>query len=484
MGRITVVGLGPGGAELILPASRTAIESAALRFVRTARHPAVDDLMAEGIEFESFDRIYETEADLETVYRTIVESLLATAADSEADVVYAVPGSPVVAERTVVLLRERLGSGMRIIPGISFADLAWAVVGVDPLGGAKVIDARSFAIDSANVSGQMLIAQCDSEFVLSDVKLALLDVLDAEHRVTVLQRLGRHDELVVELALEDLDRGGFEPDHLTSIFVDTGEVAVGAELSRLWEITLRLRGPGGCPWDQKQTHHSLARHLLEESYEVVEAIERLPEDAPDSDEIPEGAYEALADELGDLLFQAMIHSALAAEAGAFTIGDVANGIHDKLVRRHPHVFGELQLDTADDVVRNWELIKRAEKPGKPESHVAGIATTLPGLLLLPKLFRKAVAVGLEPGATASADIDEAVANKDVGGIIVAAAALAWDQGIDPEAAVRATAQGYIARFIRMEHLAEHAGIEVGADPVATLGLWEKAAKASDQGIDS
>lgn len=475
MVRVRVVGLGPAGADLILPAARRAIEAAPRRFVRTARHPAVDDLRAEGIEFQSFDTIYEREPDLERVYAAIVDALLALDGDLDGDIVYAVPGSPVVAERTVVLLREKLGAGLSVIPGISFADLAWARLGVDPLTGARVLDARAFAVDAANASGPLLIAQCDSALVLSDVKLALLDVLDADHEVTVLQRLGLVDERVVSVALEDLDRGSVAPDHLTSVFVDTGDIAVAPEFARLWQITQRLRGPGGCPWDAKQTHHSLARHLLEESYEVIEAIERLPEDAPKSDDIPDGSYEALADELGDLLFQTMIHSALAAEAGAFTIADVARGIHDKLIRRHPHVFGDLSLDTADDVVRNWEQIKRTEKGDEPESLVAGIATTLPGLLLLAKLFRKSVAVGLEPGVDGREQLAAAIATDDIGEIIAAAAAMAWSRDLDPEAAVKAAAQRYRDRFVRMEQLAAVRGVDLAADPVGSRALWAELA---------
>jgi tetrapyrrole methylase family protein / MazG family protein len=475
MNRLTVVGLGPGGSDLILPAARRAIDGASRRFVRTSRHPAVDELRREGVVFESFDHVYEREADLESVYRNIVDALCVAAPG----LVYAVPGSPVVAERTVVLLRERLGDDLTVIPGVSFADLAWARLGVDPLAGARVIDARNFVVDAADVNGRMLVAQVDSGLVVSDVKLALLDVLDADHEIVVLQRLGLNDERVLRVPLAELDHGAFAPDHLTSVFVDTGSRSVGGELARLWQITQQLRAPGGCPWDQKQTHHSLARHLLEESYEVVEAINRLPVDAPNADDILEGAYEALADELGDLLFQAMIHSALAAEAGAFTIADVAQGIHDKLVRRHPHVFGDVSLETADDVVRSWEQIKRTEKRidggDDPESLVAGIATTLPGLLLLPKLFRKAVSVGLDPGADALERLRDALAHDDIGEIIAAAAALAWARDVDPEAAAKSAATRFRDQFVRMEQLAAARGVDLAADPKVAADLWAAAA---------
>ena len=188
----------------------------------------------------------------------------------------------------------------------------------------------------------------------------------------MLQGLGLPDERLVPVALAELDQT-VEPDHLTSVFVDTGEVSVAGELARLLALTERLRGPGGCPWDAAQTHHSLRRHVLEEAYEVAAAIDELPVDAPGG-EIPAGAYDALEDELGDLLFQVMIHSVLATEAGAFTIADVASGVHAKLVRRHPHVFGDVEAETPDAVVTNWEQIKKGEK-----GHTSLVEGITPGL---------------------------------------------------------------------------------------------------------
>src|SRR6185295_16495491 len=166
-------------------------------------------------------------------------------------------------------------------------------------------------------------------------------------------------------------------------------------------LTERMRAPGGCPWDQAQTHHTLRRHVLEEAYEVVEAIELLPADAP-AGEIPIGAYDALEDELGDLLFQVMIQSVLASEAGAFTVADVARAVHTKLVRRHPHVFGDVHVDDANEVVTNWEQIKKSEKDD--DSLVAGVGAGLPALIAAQKLFRKGASIGLEPDV----DLDAAL----------------------------------------------------------------------------
>ena len=319
-----------------------------------------------------------------------------------------------------------------------------------------VVDGR--AIDLAELAGPLLIAQCDSPFVLSDVKLALLEHLDPATPVTVLQRLGLADELVVTVPLEELDRGGVVPDHLTSVFVDAGAVGAAREMVRLFQLAKRLRDPGGCPWDAEQSHHSLSRYLLEESYEVVEAIEALPADGP----VDATAYAALEDELGDLLYQVVFHAVLGQEAGAFTMADVARGIHDKLVRRHPHVFGDVVADETSDVMRNWEQIKKVEKG--TTSIVEGITPGLPSLLYTHKLFRKASSVGLDPGDLGEAldRIDVAVGRLRAGGddleadlaqLLAAAVVVARAGGVDAESALRGWAATYRRRFMAMEQLA-------------------------------
>ncbi len=484
-GRVVVVGLGPAGADLMLPAARTALERIPIRYARTNRHPAVTELVAAGLAMTSFDDRYVAAPDLEAVYASIVDALL-DAASEQGEVAYAVPGSPTVAEHTVVRLHERAGSAgveIEVIPGLSFADLAWARLGLDSFRGGHVVDARSIAASAAGLSGPLLIAQCDNQLVLSDVKLVLLEALEPDTPVTVLSRLGLADEAVTRVALADLDRV-VTPDHLTSLFVDTGGAAVAGELAALVALTERLRGPGGCPWDAEQTHHSLARHLLEEAYEVVDAIDELPVSAPAGEEpVPAGAYDALEDELGDLLFQVVIHSVLAREAGAFTIADVARGIHDKLVRRHPHVFGTVAVDGSADVVRNWEQIKRDEKG--TDSLVAGITAGLPALLLVPKLFRKADSIGLDPSAGsveragaalrelgAGASVDDVLGGAVLGELLAAVVAIAWERGVDPEAALRSWALRYRDHFAAMEERAAADGIDLARAPSAAVAdLW-------------
>ncbi|MEY2453283.1 MAG: tetrapyrrole methylase family protein / MazG family protein [Acidimicrobiaceae bacterium] len=356
--RVTVVGLGPAGPELVTTSTAAAIGRVHVRFLRTTRHPAAS--MAEPAE--SFDDLYERAASLDEVYRAIVERLV-TSAGEHGEVLYAVPGSPAVAERTVALLRVEAAAKrieLDVLPSLSFADLAWTRLGVDPVdAGARIIDGHRFAVEAAGERGPLLVAQCDSQTVLSDVKLSI--DLDGPP-IVVLQRLGAADEAITTVERSELDRS-VTPDHLTSLWIDTGAPAVASEVARFDELVHVLRER--CPWDREQTHKTLTRHLLEETYEVLEAIELLD---PETGE----GYEHLEEELGDLLFQICFHATLAGEHGAFTLADVARGIHDKLVTRHPHVFADVQADDAGAVMRNWEQIKKSAPSYRPK----GIAQSM------------------------------------------------------------------------------------------------------------
>jgi tetrapyrrole methylase family protein / MazG family protein len=328
--------------------------------------------------------------------------------------------------------------------------------------------------------------------VLSDVKLALLERLPGEAPVTVLARLGLPDEALTTVPLQDLDRV-IEPDHLTSVFVELPPGGPGEAWERLVALIERLRAPGGCPWDAEQTHHTLARHLIEEAYEVIEAIEALPASAPapGPEPVPAGAYEHLEEELGDLACQVIFHSTFAREAGAFTVTDVLSGIHDKLVRRHPHVFGDVAVSGAADVVANWEVIKREEK-GRA-SLMDGVSRHLPSLLYAHKLYRKAGSAGLTFGTAEEAagraaeemaglaalarragDVPADEAERRLGEALAAAVYLARLVGLDGESALRGWAGRFKERFQRLEALAAERGEKVESIPpqdVATL--WEE-----------
>lgn len=440
---IIVVGLGPGGPDLVTSGTLEAIEGTPHRFLRTTRHPAASVVP----EARSFDHVYDSEPSLDRVYPRIVDELLAAATD-HGEILYAVPGSPVVAERTVELLvaaaaRPDAPVRITVVPALSFLDLAWVRLGVDPLAaGVRIVDGQRFAVEAAGERGPLLVAQCDSVTVLSDVKLmldqGLVGSLAADATVMVLQRLGLPDESIVEVPWLDLDRV-VEPDHLTSLYLPHLAAPVGQEVERFVELVATLRRE--CPWDREQTHESLKRHLLEETYEVLEAIDALDV------ETGEG-YEDLEEELGDLLFQIVFHATLAIEAGQFTLADVAQTVHDKLHGRHPQVFAPDEVEPVADLVNDWEQRKKSEK-GR-DSVFDGIPVHLPALLYALKVRKKAVTLagsGVDvpelPGESQLGLPAEAAVTEDTLGqallLVVEQGRLA---GIDPESALRRAAQAY------------------------------------------
>ena len=450
---VVVVGLGPAGSDLVGPGAARLLGDSARTWLRTARHPAAAAL--EGAH--TFDDAYDSAATFDEVYAAIVERLVAAAgAASPEPVVYAVPGSPLVAERTVELLRADARVEVAVVPALSFLDLAWAALGLDPLAaGIRLVDAADFADVVATERGPFLVAQCWSRHLLSEVKLALGDDADATPRPVLLHHLGLPDEVVAEVDWWELDRT-LEPDHLTSLYVprlgERTRLGVGAEITRLVALmdTLRER----CPWDRAQDHASLMPHLVEESYEVLDALSALSA-APASDALAANVH--LEEELGDLLFQIVFHARLGAEAGFFDLAGVARTVHDKLVHRHPHVFADVQADDAGQVMANWEEIKRAEK-GRA-SVTEGIPAALPALVYASKLSRKARSVGVEPherdAGEAAADMaalalvaeratphpddplvrDERV-ERQIGDLLFAIVNLAQRVGVDAEQALR------------------------------------------------
>ena len=423
--RVTVVGLGPGGPDLVTAGTLAAIDATPERFLRTSRHPAA--VVVPGAR--TFDHLYEGADTFADVYAAIVEELVAAARASGA-VLYAVPGNPRVLERSVELLVADDRVEVDVLPALSFLDLAWVRLGIDPLeAGVRLVDGHRFATDAAGERGPLLVAHCHNRRVLSDIKLSTDGPGDLP--VLVLQRLGLPDESVTEVTWADLDRE-VTPDHLTSLYIPSLAAPVASEVVRFAELVRTLRS--ACPWDREQTHESLTRHLLEETYEVLEAIDGLGRSGPGT------GYEHLEEELGDLLFQVVFHATLAAEAGQFTLADVAATVHDKLVVRHPHVFGEAEAADAEAVMATWEQRKKVEK-GRA-SVFDGIPGNLPSLLFAYKVQRKAASVGVEapgPDGVAGAALTDADA---VGRALFAVVAAARRLDVDPEAALRAAANRF------------------------------------------
>ena len=473
-GRITIVGLGPGDYERIPAETRNLLLDPAVRvIVRTLHHPAARRL-SELRVVESGDDLYESAETFDLVYEGLAERVVA--AGSAAPVIFAVPGNPNVGERTPALVRERAlraGIPVEVLGGESFLDLSLSAVGVDPIGdGLVVLDGRHLP-DPLLLQLPTIITQLDVPLVLIDVRDTLARLVPAATPVTVLTDLGTEQASVETVALEALD--GAYAGLRTSLFI----VPVPVGLPGLIATMRRLRAE--CPWDREQTHHSLVRNVVEEAYELVEALSLLPVEAPAGP--PDFvAYDGVEDELGDVLLQVVFHSTMAREAGAFDVEDVAERLRAKLVRRHPHVFGDVEARTAQDVLQNWEKIKQEEK--QRSSLMDDVPAGLPGMERAAKLQRRAATVGFdwdgpalvmekvreEVAELAEVLGDRVEAEHELGDLLFSAVNLARHLHIDPEVALRRAAGRFGERFRRMEQ----SGDLTLLSPLELNGLWEAA----------
>lgn len=350
MNTLTIIGLGAGDFDQLQMGVYKKLKAAKKLYVRTVDHPVLEELAADGLRFESFDAVYEKHSTFQPVYEEIAELLIE--ATIAGDVMYAVPGHPLVAEQTVQLLIAAAEAGkvnLVIEGGQSFLDPIFGALKIDPIEGFQLLDGTSFNMHDINMRQHILIAQVYDTFSASEVKLTLMEKYDDEYPVTVVTAAGSSQEKLITVPLYELDQS-VEVDNLTTIYVPP--VKSQEDALRDWatfrQIIATLRGPNGCPWDQKQTHESLKKYLLEEAHEYLAAV-----DAEDDF--------AMIEELGDVLLQVFLNAQIGEDLGYFTLEDVLASISEKMIRRHPHVFSDVSVEDADDVVANWDLIKAEEK---------------------------------------------------------------------------------------------------------------------------
>jgi tetrapyrrole methylase family protein/MazG family protein len=456
---ITIIGLGPGDPALLTRRAWDIISNASDIYVRTARHPTLEGLPA-SVTVHSFDYLYEQVQQFAAVYAQVTDEVLRLGAAG--DVIYCVPGHPLVGESTVtsVLTRAReQGLGVEIIDGLSFIEPALTALHLDALDGLQIADALDVAAahhPALDPDKPALLAQLYSRAVAGDVKLTLLNQYSPEHEVALVHAAGTQYQQVVRVPLAEIDRRD-DLAHLTTLYLPP--LLQPSGFATFQETIAHLRAPEGCPWDREQTHQTLRRHLLEETYEVLEAL-----DADDP--------EALCEELGDLLLQVVLQTQIAIDEEDFRMPDVVAGIDAKIKRRHPHVFGDVQVNGADDVTRNWDAIKKAEKAaaGKAEerkSALDGIPRGLPALAEAEAIGGKAARQNFDwrsiDGVLAKVVeeihelqnvTDEIEREEEFGDVLFSLANVARWLKIDPEAALRAANHKFRARFREIELLAK------------------------------
>jgi len=484
MNKITVIGLGAGNLEQMPIGVLNRLKQAVHIYLRTEKHPVINDLKAQGVTFQSFDYLYEEEGSFNDVYAEITKQLLEKAKE-EPSILYVVPGHPMVAEKTTQILLQvgpAQGIEIEIMGGQSFLDAAFTALKVDPVEGFSLLDASSLQRDHLNPHLHLLITQVYDQLTASDAKLSLMEVFPDDYEITLLYSAGIvGEEAAHRIPLYELDHHFKEVHNLALIYVPPtrDERILNRQFATLRDIIAILRGPEGCPWDKEQTHQSIRKNLIEETYEVAEAIDW---DDPD----------ALCEELGDLLMQVMLHGQIAEDEGNFNVEDIIQVLNEKLIRRHPHVFGEREAETSQEVVKNWEEIKAEEKREKgidptKQSLLSGVPKDLPALMTAYKLSRKAAKVGFDWDQLEDvyAKIEEELSEvkeangtlevkEELGDLLFAVANLARFLKIDAEEALALTNLKFKRRFHYIEEHLQKPLEEATLDEMEEL--WQQAKK--------
>ncbi|MCZ0755789.1 nucleoside triphosphate pyrophosphohydrolase [Anoxybacillus sp. J5B_2022] len=478
MNTIFILGLGAGDVDQLPLGVYRKLKTASPLFLRTKEHPVVEALAEEGVSFTSFDNVYEQHETFEQVYETIVYTLLEHV--QAGDVFYAVPGHPLVAEKTVQLLLEAEKQGrcrVKIEGGQSFLDALFTALRIDPVEGFQLIDATSFREDEWQLTNHLIFCQVYDALIASEVKLALMEQLPDDYHVYVVTAAGSAEEKVMEIPLYELDRVT-TLNNLTSVYVPPvkDETMLYHRFEMLRRVIATLRGPNGCPWDRKQTHESLKKYLLEETYELFEAI-----DAQDDD--------GMIEELGDVLLQVMLHAQIGEDEGIFSIQDVIKAVTEKMIRRHPHVFGDVAVQNADEVVQNWQRLKEAEKKDRSDSLLDDVTKSLPNLLKAYEFQAKAAKVGFDWDDVRPMwkKVEEEMKEfqrecspqkriEEFGDLLFALVNIARYYNINPEEALHMTNTKFYRRFSYIEEQVKKRGLRIEELSLEQLDQWWEEAK--------
>jgi tetrapyrrole methylase family protein/MazG family protein len=483
--KIILLGLGPGDPNLLTRQAWQILETTPEIYLRTRQHPTVTGFPA-SLQIYSFDDLYDQYPSFDDVYTHIIEQILELGKRPQG-VVYAVPGHPYVAEATCPEIARRApleGIPIQVVEGLSFIEPTFTALGIDPLPHLAILDALELA--TAHVppfppDAPALIAQIHSRDVANQVKLTLMEIYPDDHPVRLVHGAGTPQVLVEDLPLHAIDQT-LSIGLLTSLYLPPLEK--GTSFEAFQEIIAHLRAPNGCPWDREQTHQTLRTNLLEETYEALEAL-----DADDPAQIRE--------EFGDLLLQITLHAQIANEYGEFNLNQVIKSIYDKIIRRHPHVFGDWKVSGVDNVLLNWEKLKAAERSeehnenhGPEKGLLDGVALALPALSQAEEIQRRAARVGFDWPDTRGVveKINEechellnaedlASRSDELGDLLFAVVNLARHYEIDAESALRETNTRFRKRFAHIEQAARSQGKMINDLSLDEMeSFWQEAKK--------
>ena len=477
---IKIVGLGPGAKDALTIGTLELLQSSSKVLFRTEKHPNVEFLKSLGVTFSTYDSFYEKFDSFDEVYKGIAEDIIEKYKEC-GELVYAVPGHPLVAEKSVTLLLglcEKNNIEAEILPAVSFIDAVMESLKLDPIEGIKIIDAFDINNQILDKRVGLIITQVYNVFIASETKLALSEYYHDDTDIYFVRAAGvKGLESIRKIKLYDLDRQE-DIDYLTSIYIPR-DINNTTDFYDLLKVMETLRGEDGCPWDIEQTHESLKRYLIEECYEVLEAID-------------ENNDEALVEELGDVLLQVVFHAQVGKEDGFYNINDVIKAVTDKMITRHPHVFSDVKVSGSEEVLTNWEDIKGKEKSFENYTDtLRHVPKNLPGLYRAEKVQYKAAKVGFDWADVRPAmdkvleELDEvkdvyktnnrAKIQEEVGDLIFAVVNVARILDIDPEFAVNYTIDKFIKRFQFIEESATKKGLNLKDMTLEEMDqLWNEA----------
>lgn len=465
MGSIAIVGLGEplAGETLVLP---DRVREAGTVVVPSGEGSLAQALSSEGVEFVA---LAELGLDAADPVDRIIEGLVGLA--DHGDVVYVAAAFPFLREGLVSGLLTRSGQEVDVFPILSPLQIILMAFDIDLTADLDIVDVRTLSPGIEQRDSHLIVTGVTNRLLARRAGEKLAEVYPVDHRVVVAGCVEGGGFSLNLRTVADLSHLDMCDD--AAVYVSPSRISSPAGFSEFVRLIEVLRGPDGCPWDRAQSHQSLRRHMLEEAYEAVAAIE-----AQDMND--------LADELGDVLLQVVLHAQIASESGDFDIDKVVARINEKIRRRHPHIFGDVRADSPEEVTANWDAIKREEKDG---GLLDTIPRNLPSLMLAQKISKRVVQVGFEWETLDDVwdkvheELDELrettpgspQAAEEIGDVLFTVVNLARKQGIDAEEALRATCAKFTGRWEHMERSATAQEIDISAVGIERLEqLWQDA----------